>query len=70
VGREWERVEEGEVSLLETKVDGSFHSKEGFQVSIGTKKGSKGNRQGEIKEQGDCAIYVVTCICVYNNCWI
>jgi hypothetical protein len=29
-----------------------------------------GNRRGEIKEQGDCTIYVVTCICVYNNCRI
>ncbi len=51
-----------------TKVDGSCHSKEGFQVSEkGNRKGSKGNQQGERKEQGDCAMHIVTCICVYNN---
>jgi hypothetical protein len=67
VGREWERVEEGEVSLQvpETKVDGSCHSKEGFQVSKGNKeRGQKGISKWS-KKQGDCAIYVVNCTCVY-----
>jgi hypothetical protein len=39
----------------ETKVDGSCHSKEGFQVSKGgIEKGARGR-----KEQGDCAMYIV-----------
>jgi hypothetical protein len=41
----------------------SHHSKEGFQVSErGIEKGARGR-----KEQGDCAMYIVTCICVHNN---
>jgi hypothetical protein len=35
----------------------------GFQVSKrGIEKGARGR-----KEQGDCAMYIVTCICVHNN---
>ncbi len=46
-------------------MDGSCHSKEGFQVSIGDKeRGQKGISKGS-KKQGDCAIYIVICICVY-----
>ncbi len=46
-------------------MDGSCHSKERFQVSKGDKeKGQKGISKGS-KKQGDCAIYIVTCIRVY-----
>jgi hypothetical protein len=70
MGREWGGVEKrgGQfTSNLKPRWTGSYHSKEGFLVSKGDRKGSKGNQQGEIKEQGDCAMYIVTCICVYNN---
>jgi hypothetical protein len=65
VGREWERVEKGEVSLrvTETEVDGSCHSKEGFQVSKGDKERDK---RGNEEARGLRHIYIVTCICVYN----
>jgi hypothetical protein len=47
-------------------VDGSCHSKEGFQVGKGDKeRGQKGINKGS-KKQGDCAIFIVTCICVYK----
>jgi hypothetical protein len=49
-------------------VDGSCHSKEGLQESKGTKKGDRGQKgisKGN-KKQGDCAIYIATCICVYK----
>jgi hypothetical protein len=50
----------------ETKVDRSCHSKEGFQVSKGDKERAKGESARGNKKQGDCAIYIVNCICVYN----
>jgi hypothetical protein len=60
MGREWEGVEKGGgqfTSNLIPRWAGSCHSKEGFQVSKrGIKKGSKGNQQGEVKEQGDRAM--------------
>jgi hypothetical protein len=51
-------------SNLGPRWTGSCHSKEGFQVSKGDKKGNKGNQQGESargnkNKQGDRAIYVV-----------
>ncbi len=55
-------------------MDGSCHSKEGFQVSErgiekGARggKGSKGNQQGEEKSKGIVTCILLTCICVYNN---
>jgi hypothetical protein len=42
----------------ETKVDGSCHSEEGFQVSReGLEGGAKGNQQGEIKARGMSYVY-------------
>ncbi len=61
MGREWERVRKGRsiYEEPETKVDGSCHSKEGFQVSKGDEeRGQKGISKG-IKKQGDCAIYIL-----------
>ncbi len=47
-------------SNLRPRWTGSCHNKEGFQVSKReTKKGSKGNQQGEVKEQGDRTMYIV-----------
>jgi hypothetical protein len=41
-----------------TEVDGSCHSKEGFQVSKGDKKGSKGESARESKRaRGLCRVY-------------
>jgi hypothetical protein len=55
-------------------VDGSCHSKEGFQVSergiekgARGRKGSKGNQQGEEKSKGIAPCTLLTCICVHNN---
>ncbi len=69
MGREWERVEEGEVSLQVTwtEVDGSCHSKEGFQVSKGDKKGSKGKSARGSRIARGLRHICVTCICVRNN---
>ncbi len=47
-------------------MDGSCHSKEGFQVSKGDKEGDKKESPRGNKKQRDCAIYIVSCICVYN----
>ncbi len=53
----------------ETRVDGSCHDQEGFQVSRRDQKGEqRGNQQGEIKKQGDCAMYIVIRICVHKCC--
>ncbi len=45
----------------------SCHSKEGFQLSKGNRKGSKGNQQREEKSKGIAPCILLTCICVYNN---
>ncbi len=34
----------------------------------GTKKGEKRGSARGVKKQGNCAIYIVTCICVYKCC--
>ncbi len=48
----------------------------GCQVSRGYKRGEGGFGKGKLKqgesargrrEQGDCAMYIITRICVYNN---
>jgi hypothetical protein len=60
------RVEKGEVSYEEpeTKVDGSCHGKEGFQVSKRDKKGSKRESARGDKKQGDCVIYCNRYMCI------
>jgi hypothetical protein len=62
VGREWERVEKGEVSLRVTRERGGriLSQLGGFQVSKrDQERGAKGNQQGfSRKKQGDSA----TCI--------
>ncbi len=54
-------------SNLGPRWTGSYHTKEGFQVSkreVGLKQQGKGS-----KRQGDCAIIMLSiCIHVYNNC--
>ncbi len=47
-------------------MDRSCHSKEGFQVSKGDKERAKRESARGNKKQGDCAIYIVNYICVYN----
>jgi hypothetical protein len=44
------------MSNLRPRWTGSYNSKEGFQ---GIERGAKGNQQGEAKEQGDCAMYII-----------
>jgi hypothetical protein len=40
----------------------------GFQVSRrGLKGETKGNQQGEKKKQGECAMYIVICVCVHKR---
>ncbi len=53
MGREWEGVKAG------PKVDGSCHSKEGFQVSKGDKEGDKRESARELRHIY-CNLY--TCI--------
>ncbi len=51
-------------SNLGPRWTGSYHTKEGFQVSKGKWKRSKGNWKGELergnKKQGDCVIVVLS----------
>jgi hypothetical protein len=48
------------MSNLRPRWTGFYHSKKGFQVSKkGIEKGAKGNQQGEVKEQGDCTMYII-----------
>jgi hypothetical protein len=72
MGRGWGGVEKGEVkftSNLRPRWTGSYHTKEGFQVSKGKWKRSKGESGRGGKKQGDCAIIVLsTYIRVHNNC--
>jgi hypothetical protein len=60
-GEGWEGLRKGS-SVYEqpgTKVDGSCHSQEGFQVSKGDKeREQKGFSKGS-KKQRDCAIYIL-----------
>jgi hypothetical protein len=44
---------------------GSYHTKEGFQVSKGDRREAKGNQQGEAEKQGDCAILCDLYACTY-----
>ncbi len=57
-------------SNLGPRWTGSYHAKEGFQVSKREWKGSKRESAREGKEQGDCAIINVLPINihVHNNC--
>jgi hypothetical protein len=73
-GRIGERVEKGEVSLQATWDRGGWilSQQGGFQVSReGLERGGKG-RKGESargdKKQGECAMYIVICVHVYNEC--
>jgi hypothetical protein len=43
-------------SNLRPRWTGSYHTKEGFQVSKGNRREANGNQQGEVKKQGDCAM--------------
>ncbi len=52
----------------ETEVDGSCHSKEGSKlVDRGWKGEQRGISKGR-KKQGECAMYIVTYVRVYNEC--
>jgi hypothetical protein len=55
---------------LEPRWTTSYHAKEGFQVSRGNKRGSKGESARGAKKQGDCAYILSTDIrvCIYNKC--
>jgi hypothetical protein len=68
MGRGWEGGGQF-TSNLGPRWTGSYHAKEGFQVSkreVGLKQ--QGIGKGS-KRQGDCAIIILSiCIHVYNNC--
>ncbi len=53
---------------LRPRWTGSYHSKEGFQVSKGNRKGTKGNQQGDVKKQDDCAMYIVNLYMCIKQC--
>jgi hypothetical protein len=57
-------------SNLGPRWKGSYHAKEGFQVSKRVWKGSKEELvKGDKKKQGDCAMIMLSiCIHVHNNC--
>ncbi len=62
MGREWERVEEGEVSFmsnLELRWTDPVTARSVSKYVKGIRKRARGNRQGEAKEQGGCAMYIV-----------
>ncbi len=46
-------------SNLRQRWTGSYHTKEGFQVSKGNRREAKGNQQGEVKSKGIAPCYVV-----------
>ncbi len=51
------------------RVDGSCHSKEGSKyVERGWKGEQRRISEGETKKQGECAMYIVICVRVYNEC--
>ncbi len=59
------------MSHLRPRWTGSYHTKEGFQVSKRETEGKqKGISKGEVKKQGDCAILCCRPIYIYvhNNC--
>jgi hypothetical protein len=57
------------MSNLGPRWTGSYHTKEGFQVSKGKWKRSKGESERGSKKQGDCAIIVLSIyIHVHNDC--
>ncbi len=72
-GRVWGRVGAREVSLQATCDRGGriLSQLGGFQVSRrglkGEQRGGKGSQQGEGKKQGECAMYIVTCVHVYKR---
>ncbi len=57
----------GEASLQANRDQGGqiLSQLGGFQVSEGDRKGEKGE-QGEIIDQGECAMYIIY-VCVYIN---
>ncbi len=55
-------------SNLRPRWTGSYHVKEGFQVSKGKWKGSKREEKRGSKKQGDCAIIVCHYIHVHIEC--
>jgi hypothetical protein len=68
MGRGWKGGDQF-TSNLGPRWTGSYHSKEGFQVSKREWKGSKVELTGGSKRQGDCAIIMLSiCIHVYNDC--
>jgi hypothetical protein len=59
-------------SNLGPRGTGSYHVKEGFQVSKEKWKRGKGESEKESKKQGDCALIICQSICMYimiaSNC--
>jgi hypothetical protein len=57
------------MSNLGPRWTGSYHIKEGFQVSKGKWKRGKGESEKGSKKQGDCAIIMLSIYMhVHNNC--
>jgi hypothetical protein len=52
-------------SNLGPRWTGSYHIKEGFQVSKGKWKRGKGESEKGSKKQGDCAIIYCQSMCMY-----
>jgi hypothetical protein len=59
MGRGWKWGDQF-TSNLGPRWTGSYHAKEGFQVSRREWKGSKGESKWGSKKQGDCAIIVLS----------
>jgi hypothetical protein len=51
-----------------TKVDGSYHTQEGFQISKGKWKRGKGESEKGSKRQGDCAIITLSVYMHVHDC--
>ncbi len=64
MGRGWKWGDQFR-SNLGPRWTGSYHIKEGFQVSKRKWKRSKRESERGSKEQGDCAIIVLSIICMY-----
>jgi hypothetical protein len=68
MGRGWKWGDQF-TSNLGPRWTGSYHAKEGFQVSKGEWKGSKRESARGSKKKGDCAIdMLLIFIHVHNNC--
>ncbi len=68
MGRVWKCPHQF-TSNLGPRWTGSYHIKEGFQVSKGKWKRGKGESERGSKKQGDCAINMLSIyVHVHNNC--